>query len=97
MEVLNLTKEFPDLLEFISKRKMKYDVYQNQLYRIIWDAETLQMRKEYYLEQKRIEYLKTHPIVEKKPSLSQYLRNKIKGTISNHTEPPCIHCSPELV
>jgi hypothetical protein len=93
MEVLKMTKEFPDLLEFISKRKMKYDVYQNQLYRIEWNADTLQMRKDFYLEQKRIKYLKTHPLKkeEKKPTLSQYLRNK-SSLISNHKELPDTHC-----
>ena len=88
MEILVLTKDSPELNEFLPKRKCKYDVFNETMYQIMWEPSALEVRKEYLTKQKQTKYKETHPI-NKKDNLSHYLRKKIEKINNSRRELPC--------
>ena len=80
METLVLNKDSPALNDFLGKRKMKYDIWNETLYHIVWEEDALQVRKNFLVQKKKEDYKKNHPCVEKEQKLSHYLRKKLEKT-----------------
>ena len=64
MEILKITPENQEVLEmFMKKRKQKYVVYNNEVYKSEWTTEALELRKKYLkseLHKKYFNKLKSH-------------------------------------
>lgn len=76
METLVLNKDSPALNEFLEKRKMKYDLWNETLYNIVWEEDALQLRKLFIQNKNKVEKVKQ---IKEKPLLSHYLRRKLKS------------------
>jgi hypothetical protein len=77
METLVLNKDSPALNDFLERRKMKYDIWNETLYNIVWEEDALQLRKSFLHHKKKIECVKEK---KEKPLLSYYLRKKLTKT-----------------
>jgi hypothetical protein len=75
METLVLNKDSPALNDFLAKRKMKYDIWNETLYNIVWEEDALLLRKLFINNKKKIEKVKEK---KEKPLLSNYLRKKLE-------------------
>jgi len=81
METLVLNKDSHALNDFLERRKMKYDIWNETLYHIVWQDDALELRKNFIHNKKRLE--KSEKQIKEKPILSHYLRKKLekaKGT-----------------
>jgi hypothetical protein len=81
LETLLLNSDHPALNYFLERpRKLKYDVYQSNWYKIEWSEEALKLRHLKYLENKKIKYRKTHPVKEHIVNhIPAYLKKKMNS------------------
>jgi hypothetical protein len=77
METLILHKDSPALNEFLAKRKMKYDVYNKQIYNIVWQDDALEIRKNFIRNKKLLEKSQKR----EKEVLSTYLKRKLEKSL----------------
>jgi hypothetical protein len=75
METLVLNKDSHALNDFLERRKMKYDVWNETLYHIVWEEDALELRKNFIHNKKQLEKVEK---IKEKPILSYYLRKKLK-------------------
>ena len=77
IETIILDSEHPAINYFIDKpRRLKYDEYNNKLYKIEWTEDALKLRHKKSLEKKKLKYRETHPIKEK-IIISPYIKKKM--------------------
>jgi hypothetical protein len=89
METLVLNKSSPALNDFLSKRKMKYDIWNETLYHIIWEQDALELRKAFLNNKKKDVYKQKHPSIESnEQKLSHYIRKKMNSLQSVRSLPP---------
>lgn len=90
METLLLTAEddaiLPILENFLDRpRKLKFDMYDGKLYRVIWDASALELRKERINAKRKEEYKEKviTPYIARKMGVPVKSRGRPKKTPSS--------------
>jgi hypothetical protein len=76
METLTLNSQSPALNDFLEKRKMKYDIWNEKIYHVVWEEDALLLRKQFLITKRKMENSKEK---KEKPLLSHYLRRKLKN------------------
>lgn len=76
METLVINKDSPALNDFLPMRKMKYCVWNETLYHVVWEEDALELRKQFSHNLKKV--VKKEKEEKEKPVLSYYLRSKLK-------------------
>ena len=76
METLLLNKNSPALNDFLAMRKMKYCIWNETLYNVIWEEDALLLRKNFINNKRKLENVKEK---KDKPLLSNYLRKQLES------------------